>query len=106
MLGYIKRCGELGGQSCCGLFLAILLAPTVTPAQTPMPPATDRTQHVQAKAKKKHSPERTFVLVGAGDIASCKSPEGARATPNLIDQIPRTVFAPGALPFHNGTTEH
>src|SRR6266567_2944893 len=103
MLGYIKRCGELGGQSCCRLFLAILLAPTVTPAQTPMPPATDRTQHVQAKAKKKDSPERTFVLVGAGDIASCKSPEGARATAKLIEQIPGTVFAAGDLAYEKGS---
>ncbi len=105
MLGYIKRCGELGGQSCCRLFLAILLAPTVTPAQTPMPPATDRTQHVQAKAKKKDSPERTFVLVGAGDIASCKSPEGARATAKLIEQIPGTVFAAGDLAYEKGSAE-
>src|SRR6266705_109295 len=103
MLGYIKRCGEVGVQSGCRLFLAVLLAPTVTPAQTPMPAATDRTQHVQAKAKKKHSPERTFVLVGAGDIASCKSPEGARATAKLIEQIPGTVFAAGDLAYEKGS---
>lgn len=47
----------------------------------------------------------TFVLVGAGDIASCLSPAGSVATANLIDQIPGTVFAAGDLAYEHGTYE-
>jgi hypothetical protein len=46
---------------------------------------------------------KTFVLVGAGDIASCKDPEGARATAKLIEQIPGTVFAAGDLAYERGS---
>jgi hypothetical protein len=47
----------------------------------------------------------TFVLVGAGDIASCKEPEGARATAELIEKIPGTVFAAGDLVYEKGSPE-
>jgi hypothetical protein len=57
------------------------------------------------KAAKKHSPQQAFVLVGAGDIASCRNPEGARATADLIEQIPGTVFAAGDLAYEKGTSE-
>src|SRR6201987_1430789 len=46
-----------------------------------------------------------FILVGAGDIASCLSPGGAVATAELIDQIPGTVFAAGDLAYERGTDE-
>src|SRR5437879_11183423 len=59
----------------------------------------------RVKAGKKHSPERTFVLVGAGDIASCKNPEGARATAKLVRQIPGTVFAAGDLAYEKGSAD-
>jgi hypothetical protein len=49
------------------------------------------------------APAQTFVLVGAGDIASCKNPEGAQATAKLIEQIPGTVFAAGDLAYENGS---
>jgi hypothetical protein len=62
-------------------------------------------KQTQVKAKKKRAPERTFVLVGAGDIASCKNPEGARATAKLIEQIPGTVFAAGDLAYEKGSAE-
>jgi hypothetical protein len=48
---------------------------------------------------------QTFVLVGAGDIASCKSPEGAQATAKLIDKIPGTVFAAGDLAYEKGSLQ-
>jgi len=35
----------------------------------------------EAEALKKKPQEQTFVLVGAGDIASCKEPEGGTAQP-------------------------
>jgi hypothetical protein len=49
------------------------------------------------------APAQTFVLVGAGDIASCKNPEGAQATAKLIEQIPGTVFAAGDLAYESGS---
>ena len=55
--------------------------------------------------RQKQSPERAFVLVGAGDIGSCKNPEGARATAKLIEQIPGTVFAAGDLAYEKGSAE-
>ncbi len=89
----------------CGLFLTILLGPSQAPAKTRLPPAIDEPRQTEAKARNKLVPERTFVLVGAGDIASCKSPEGARATAKLIEQIPGTVFAAGDLAYEKGSTE-
>ena len=53
----------------------------------------------------KKSPERPFVLVGAGDIASCRDPEGAKATAKLIEQIPGMVFAAGDLAYEKGSAE-
>ena len=47
---------------------------------------------------------QTFILVGAGDIASCKEPEGARATAKLLEQIPGTIFAAGDLAYERGST--
>jgi hypothetical protein len=70
-------------------------------AQTPPPHV--RPQRTQRKALKKQPPGQPFVLVGAGDIASCKDPEGARATAKLIEQIPGTVFAAGDLAYESGS---
>ncbi len=105
MAGYIGKSKQLGGRIVYGLFLLVLLAPNHAQAQTQLPPVTDRPTQTEAKAGKKHSPERTFVLVGAGDIASCKSPEGARATAKLVEQIPGTVFAAGDLAYEKGSAE-
>lgn len=46
---------------------------------------------------------KTFILVGAGDIASCKDPQGARATAKLLEQIPGTIFAAGDLAYERGS---
>jgi acid phosphatase type 7 len=46
---------------------------------------------------------QTFVLVGAGDVAGCKSLEGAQATAKLIEQIPGTVFVAGDLAYERGS---
>ena len=43
------------------------------------------------------------VLVGAGDIASCQEPEGARATARLLEQVPGTIFAAGDLAYERGS---
>ena len=42
---------------------------------------------------------QTFTLVGAGDIATCKYLDNARATAKLIEKIPGTVFAAGDLAY-------
>src|SRR5712692_7013001 len=103
MLGYIRQCKKLGCRAVCELILLSFLVPTQAPAQAQTPPPSDLPKHAQGKLNKKRPPERTFVLVGAGDIASCKNPEGARATAKLIEQIPGTVFAAGDLAYEKGS---
>src|ERR1700678_3396700 len=49
--------------------------------------------------------EKSAVLVGAGDIASCDDLAGAQATAKLIDNIPGTVFAAGDLAYPDGSDE-
>jgi hypothetical protein len=105
MLGYKGRCKKLVFQLVRGLVLVFLIVPACVRAQTPSPPSTASPKHSQLKPPKKRLPERPFVLVGAGDIASCKDPEGARATAKLIEQIPGTVFAAGDLAYEKGSAE-
>ena len=50
-------------------------------------------------------PARTFTLVGAGDIATCRHLESAQATARLIEQIPGTVFAAGDLAYESGSPD-
>ena len=105
MLGYIGRRKKLAFRLVRGLVLLVLIVPTHVRAQTQSPRSTDRPKRPRNKAPKKQSPERAFVLVGAGDIGSCKNPEGARATAKLIEQIPGTVFAAGDLAYEKGSAE-
>jgi hypothetical protein len=105
MLGYIRECKELAGRSAYGLILLALCVPAPTRAQTQTPPPADGSKKAHAKAPKRHPAGKTFVLVGAGDIASCKNPEGSRATAKLIEQIPGTVFAAGDLAYEKGSAE-
>src|SRR5260370_18918200 len=105
MFGYIGKCKDLVGRTVCGLILLVLLVPAQARAQAQVSPATAQPKRAQLKARKKHRPDRAFVLVGAGDIASCKNPEGARATSKLIEQIPGTVFAAGDLAYEKGSAE-
>jgi acid phosphatase type 7 len=47
--------------------------------------------------------DKTFTLVGAGDIAGCGSAlAGAEATAKLIEKIPGEVFASGDLAYEHG----
>jgi acid phosphatase type 7 len=57
----------------------------------------------QAKKRKGSPAAKPFVLVGAGDIASCKDLSGAEATAKLIEKIPGEVFAAGDLAYEKGT---
>ena len=108
MLGYIMKWNRLGRRSVCGMILLALFVPVQARAQgqtsAPIAPI-DLPKHAPVKVGKKRTPEPTFVLVGAGDIASCKEPQGARATAKLIEQIPGTVFAAGDLAYESGVWE-
>lgn len=89
-------------RSMAVFWLFFLQAPLF--AQAPDQPAPARPQkHSHRKTIAKPAPEKTYVLVGAGDIASCKDPEGAQATAKLIEQIPGTVFAAGDLAYESGS---
>ena len=46
------------------------------------------------------------VLVGAGDVASCDDLAGAKATAQLIENIPGTVFVAGDLAYPDGSDEN
>jgi acid phosphatase type 7 len=103
---YIRTRKELANRCARGLIVLTLLLPVYARAQEQTSsPGGSKSNPAQAKVKKKHPPERTFVLVGAGDIASCQNPEGARATAKLIEQIPGTVFAVGDLAYEEGSPE-
>ncbi len=56
-------------------------------------------------ASSKTAASTTYILVGAGDIASCKDLSGAEATAKLIESIPGEVFAAGDLAYEKGTAE-
>lgn len=88
-----------------GLALLFALRQTSAAAQAQGPATADISKRAHEKETKKQPPETTFVLVGAGDIASCKDPDGARATAKLIEHIPGTVFAAGDLAYEKGSAE-
>src|SRR2546430_10824766 len=95
MLGYIGRRKKLAFQLVLSLVPLMLMVPAYARAQTQSPRPTDRPPRARNKAPKKQSPERAFVLVGAGDIASCKNPEGDRKSTRLNSshsQISYAVF--------------
>jgi hypothetical protein len=105
MLGYIGNRKPMVERIVGALLLMVIFTSIETQAQTALPPATGVSKQSQSRTKKKRASERTFVLVGAGDIAGCKNPEGAAATAKLIEQIPGTVFAAGDLAYEKGSAE-
>lgn len=94
MLGCFLRKSAL---SACG-FLAAVGAIGQTGA------ATDRESKVTSAQTSGQSDEnKTFTLVGAGDIAGCGAAlAGAEATAKLIEKIPGEVFASGDLAYEHG----
>jgi hypothetical protein len=105
LLGYIGKSKRRKGRIVGGLFLLVLSVQLGMQGQSGGPPATGSSEKTQPKPKRKRGAEGTFVLVGAGDIASCENPEGAAATAKLIEQIPGTVFAAGDLAYEKGSAE-
>jgi len=86
-----------------GLLLLGLQVQAPPPARAQAAKASPKPPAVKAGTKRPAS--NAFVLVGAGDIASCKNPEGAEATAKLIEKIPGTVFAAGDLAYENGSSD-
>ena len=105
MRGYIGRYGGFRVRVLTGLALFLALLQTSASAQVQGPLTADRGKRARDKETKKAPREPTFVLVGAGDISSCKDPEGARATAKLVEKIPGTVFAAGDLAYEKGSAE-
>jgi hypothetical protein len=105
MKRYIQENRRWRGPLVAGCVVLVLLMAMEARAQDGKSLGAEGTIQKQAKARKKGGAERTFVLVGAGDIASCKNPEGAQATAKLIEQIPGTVFAAGDLAYEKGSAE-
>jgi len=88
------------------IMLAILAALALPTAQTHKDPVGKKTSVAKSAAEKSAAPEKTTedaVLVGAGDVASCKDLTGAEATAKLLDKIPGTVFVAGDLAYGDGT---
>jgi len=104
MTSYLRIKGCLTRSK--GLLAAILLGMMAVqaPAQ-PKHPARPATPDKPADSQPAQSapPNDSYVLVGAGDIASCKYPEGAEATAKLIEKIPGAVFAAGDLAYEHGS---
>lgn len=96
--------GLLEGTGWLVVFLLLLLVAMFVSngcTQLAQPSAIEHRQ--DPSPSRGSSDGQTFVLVGAGDIASCKNPEGARATAKLIEGIPGTVFAAGDLAYEKGS---
>jgi acid phosphatase type 7 len=103
-----------GGIAALGIVVCLLdAAPSAgtpaadTPLDTRQSAEVKRTVETKqaAEAKPVKSQTKTYVLVGAGDIAGCVSLAGAEATAKLIEQIPGTVFAAGDLAYERGTAQ-
>ena len=58
-----------------------------------------------AAGPRKEAAVEPYVLVGAGDIAGCRSLAGAAETAELIEKIPGAVFAAGDLAYERGTAQ-
>jgi acid phosphatase type 7 len=71
----------------------------------PQAPPVSKQDSAHGKSPSPPQQNHRFILVGAGDIASCKNLEGAQATAKLIEQIPGTVFAAGDLAYEKGSAE-
>jgi Calcineurin-like phosphoesterase len=89
-----------------GLSFLLLAAGIVGSARSQVPqtpPAANEAAKFGQSPMPANRPPDNYILVGAGDIASCKALEGAEATAKLIEQIPGTVFAAGDLAYEHGS---
>ncbi len=86
-----------------GLLFSAMGGTGCTPSAQPA--ALEQRQDPSPSQAQASTEGQTYTLVGAGDIASCKEPEGARATARLIEKIPGTVFAAGDLAYEGGSPD-
>jgi len=99
----LRDAGSHIGRAALFIGLVLWVQPPVR-AQAPQP-SPQSPQHTSKETSPKQGPEQqSFVLVGAGDIASCKELAGAQATAKLLEKIPGTVFAAGDLAYEGGST--
>ena len=105
MHGYMaaRKKGKRIGLGALAILALCGRAPIFAQAPPSIPPK--HSPQMKRKPLKRKPQEQTFVLVGAGDIASCKEPEGARATARLIEKIPGTVFVAGDLAYESGSPD-
>lgn len=59
----------------------------------------------ESEHHQKAAEPKAYILIGAGDIATCKDLSGAEATAKLIEATPGEVFAAGDLAYEKGTAE-
>jgi hypothetical protein len=76
-------------------------APVITPTPTSAAPLTPTTSSTDTETP---LPEDDPVLVGAGDIARCRT-DSDEVTASLLDDIPGTVFTTGDNAYPDGTAE-
>jgi acid phosphatase type 7 len=98
----VTRVRGLWCAALCGMF-AVSSPPRAHAQGASANSRQSRSNHRGEKRQETKSSQRTFVLVGAGDIAGCKDLSGAQATAKLIEQIPGTVFAAGDLAYEKGS---
>jgi calcineurin-like phosphoesterase family protein len=63
------------------------------------------TREFRSGARAQTADDESVTLVGAGDIANCDLLGGARATANLLDAIPGTIFTLGDHAYPRGTAK-
>jgi len=103
-----KTCRKFLQAARLGTLPALLLSASLTVhAQAGAAPSSTHLENRDkpGKAALAGDPHQTLTLVGAGDIATCKHIESAKATAKLIDGIPGTVFAAGDLAYDKGSPE-
>lgn len=98
--GWYDLLRYLMGRTGC---LALLFASLGSTGCSEVPKPSVAEQRADPSASQASVDGKTSILVGAGDIASCKDPEGSRATAKLIEGIPGTVFAAGDLAYEKGS---
>jgi hypothetical protein len=103
-LGLVSHSPWNTGRAARTAWLMLLYAAFCFPGCSQTAQTAAVLQKVDPSPSQASTDGQTFILVGAGDIASCKDPDGARATAKLLEQIPGTIFAAGDLAYERGSS--
>ena len=88
--------GRLRGLVVAGTSVVVMVTALLLRAELPA--------HLQsAKSSSVDAVNQAAILVGAGDIVGCRTPEGSMATARLVEKIPGIVFALGDLVYDAAT---